>query len=73
MTGLSDTPSSASTSETMVSGIRHSRMTSPMMNSGVRIAGFLNSRSLPTSVRIVFICLLFVPYGHPSDEARART
>ncbi len=47
--GLRDTPSSASTSETMVSGTRHSRITSPMMNKGVRIAGALNSRSRPST------------------------
>ena len=55
----------------MVSGIKHSRITSPMMNSGVRIEAVLNSRSLPTSVRTVFMYLLFVPYGRPIDEAGA--
>ena len=42
-----------------------------MMNSGVRIEAVLNSRSLPTSVRMVFMYLLFVPSGRPIDEAGA--
>ena len=55
MTGTRETPSRASTRDTMISGIRHSRTTSPMMKSGVRTAGALNSRSRPSSVPMVFI------------------